>query len=448
MHLPHDMKHRKSKVFTVIFVLLFSALAASGQDGLTAQPRSEKLLNDLKVLIWSDSETDTVTVKLRIHNGAAFDPKGKEGSFALLGNILFPEESVREYFRDDLGGDLRVDVTFDYVEVTGTARADEFLTVMETLAPALINTEIDKEGTEKVKNLQIALIEGLLSDGNYEVGQAAAKRLYGDFPYGRAVEGNEESLKSIDFADLIYVRERFLTADNATLTISGNVRSDYAYLAARRLMGGWKKSGEPIPSTFRLPEVPDPKTYTVYENGESAAFASAAVEGFARKDPLFHAAQILARVLETRVDALSRSHEGVSAKIAHEGYRLRGVMCIVTSDPSPSAVVPGNEPAVPARKTLQSLLAQKVSQDEFDQAKSDYLAEFRRNGPAGLALDLESFSLGDAAGEVARAAGVSLADVHTAAEKMASRTAVEVMLVRRPPVSPVEPVDPKDPQRR
>ena len=55
------------------------------------EPQREQLLNGLGILLWSRPGDQNVLLKLRIHSGAAFDPAGKAGTMALLGDILFPD---------------------------------------------------------------------------------------------------------------------------------------------------------------------------------------------------------------------------------------------------------------------------------------------------------------------------------------------------------------------
>lgn len=428
-----------------MFVL---AAGLSAQDGQLGKPRSEKLLNDLDVLIWSTAGTDRVTVRLRIHNGAAYDPRGKSGTFALLGDILFPETGIREYFREDLDGELSVNVTYDYVEVTGTARADAFLTVLETLAPALMNTEITKQTTEELKAKQLDSLAELQQDRRRLAAVLASERLFGDFPYGRPVEGTPETIEKTDFADLIYVRERFLTADNATLIITGDVRSDYAYLAARRLMGSWNKSGNEIPATFRLPEAPPTDTKIVYVEGETGNRSAAAVESYPRKHRLYHAAQVLSRVINTRLNSGSGERDGLWAAATNEAYLLKGVLRVVTEDLSPSAAVPGGTSRLPARKLLSSILSLPVTPNEFEAAKAAWFGEMTRAGRDSLRADVETYGLGSAVEELAAARDLKIEAVQEAAKELLSRPMVEVVVISRPPVLPDVPADPKDPSPR
>ncbi len=173
---------------TILFAFLFLTVAhLFGQTAKVQAPRQEKLLNGLKTLVWSEPGAGKAIVKIRIHNGSAFDPQNKEGVMALLAEVLFPNETAKEFFREDLGGSLEIISNYDFIQINATANSEQFLTMFETVAVAVTNPQIDKETTQKVRAVQIEKVRELEKDPAYIADRAAARRLFGDFPYGRAV---------------------------------------------------------------------------------------------------------------------------------------------------------------------------------------------------------------------------------------------------------------------
>jgi zinc protease len=244
----------KSCIFSVI-LLLFTGLAPAQRPALVP-PKQETLLNGLRVLMWSDESAPKVYVKLRIHAGAAFDPQEKEGVMMLLTEAIFPNEATREFFRDDLGGSLDITCNYDYIEINASSKADQYLTMLETLANAVTNPVIDKATTEAVKARLAARLDANEKNASYVADLAVRKRLLETFPYGRPLAGSTASLKRIDFADLKFAYDRLFGADNATIAISGNFPTDVGYRAVRRYFGSWLKSDKKAPSTFRQPDPP------------------------------------------------------------------------------------------------------------------------------------------------------------------------------------------------
>ncbi len=119
------IKDLMKSVAVFAFLTTMTAGIVFSQPQKFQNPRKEKLLNGLNVLIWNTPAAKKVTVKLRIHRGAAFDPQNKEGTMNLMANILFPNQASREYFEQDLGGSLNITSNFDYLQLDITADNDK-----------------------------------------------------------------------------------------------------------------------------------------------------------------------------------------------------------------------------------------------------------------------------------------------------------------------------------
>jgi len=313
-----------------VALFLFAALCSAGmaQKPGSTVPRQEKLLNGLRLLMWSEPTANKVSVRIRIHAGSAFDPQGKEGAMNMLAENLFPTQDVREFYRDDLGGSIDVVTTYDYIQINATASNDKLLTLLESLSTAVTNPTIDKESTAQIKTAELTKIAAVSKDPSYVADMAAASRLFGSFPYGRPRLGTVESVQKIDFADLIDLRQRFLTADNATVAISGNIDGNLAFRAARRYLGAWLKSDKRVPSTFRQPD--DPKSgLPVFDSpvANSSEFRFA-VRGVARGDKDYYAAAVLASILDRRFKQM----EGGKSFVRHEANALPGLFLFGVPD--------------------------------------------------------------------------------------------------------------------
>ena len=120
-------------------------------------PQQEKLLNGLKLLTWRQKGADKVSVKLRLHSGSSFDPQNKEGVMALFADILFPnQQQVKEFFAEELNGSFEIVSNYDYIQINATGDNDKLLTILDTLAQAVTQPQIDKETTPKVKLARLA----------------------------------------------------------------------------------------------------------------------------------------------------------------------------------------------------------------------------------------------------------------------------------------------------
>ena len=382
------------------------AAGASAQKPGSVIPRQERLLNGLKVLMWTDPAATDVRVSIRIHAGSSFDPQGKEGVMKLLAENLFPTAGSREFFTEDLGGSLEVISNYDYIQINATAKPSEFVTLVETLAQTVATPTIDKETTTAlIKDLSAKIAE-LEKDPAYIADQAAAKRLFGTFPYGRPIMGTKESLQRIDFADLLFAKERLLTADNVSVAISGNFNTDLGFRAARRYFGAWLKSDKRVPSTFRQPDAPDTKPLEI--GMEAAAGRTAfALRTVSRSDPDYAASLVLESVLRARAE------KGFpSATIFHEARVLPGVLMIG---------MPGS-PGFPF-----ALFSERVSDAEFTKARAEVSARFAKRSLADQWLDVDTYRT-TVAGDSQAFQKMTLTDVQRVADRLAKNPIASVIV--------------------
>ncbi len=415
------------KKFTILVLVLFQfASICPAQTAKFPEPRQEKLLNGLKLLVWNEPKAEKVTVKLRIHSGSAFDPQGKEGVTALLADALFPNEAQREFFAEDLGGSLDVTSNFDYIQINTTGNSDQFLTMMETLANAVINPQIDKEITAKIVSARLEKVKELEKNPAYIADQAVAKRLFGDFPYSRAQAGTSASLGKIDFADLLFAKQRLLTADNATLAVSGNVKNDLAFRAVRRYFGAWEKADKKVPATFRQPDAP--KTgLPVFDSpiAKTSEFRFA-LRGLARNDKDFYASRILENILQNRL----QTREGKKAFARQDTHFLPGFFIFGVSEWNLQDIKKdGNKIALPVTDDYQNyFLKAAVKQDEFDKSKNEFVSKLNGTDIVDFWLDADTFKLVSAKTEWQTAQNVTISDVQRVLERLRKEAVAFVLI--------------------
>ena len=267
-----------------ICLLLVSLICVRAGAQTFPEPEQEQLLNGLKVVFWQRPGDANVLLKLRINSGAAFDLAGKDGTMTLLGDVLFPDPATREYVTEQLGGQLVVSTNYDRIDVLVSGRASEFERIVELLRGALVTTQLTTENVARVREARIKQLTEKPRSAAEVADRAIAARLFGNFPYGRSPGGSFESLSKIERADLMWARERFLNADNATLVVIGGVTKPRAMRTLRQLIGPWQKSDRTIPETFRQPSPPDARVLVLNQAGATSAEIRLAVRGLARSD--------------------------------------------------------------------------------------------------------------------------------------------------------------------
>lgn len=409
--------------FTILTLCLFLfSILTFAQNMNFPPPREENLLNDLKVLIWNQPNTGKVSVKIRIHSGSAFDPQDKMGTMVLLGDILFPENGIKNFFVEDLGGSLEIINDYDYLQINAAGNSKEFITMLETLAPAVSNPSIDKETTAKIKAVHLVKLKDLENDPRYIADNAVAERLLGDFPYGRPIQGTAESIEKIDYADLIFAEQRFFNADNATIAIIGDVNSDFAFKAVRRLFGGWKKGDKKVPATFRLPDDPDQTPLIINVDDETSPEERLAIAAAARNNKDYYATRIVADIWQKQFCQ--------SGKFIYNANLLRGTFVVENLKPAASkankTVDSSSCNAFDLSTENKKFAIANFTKQQFDTAKNKISSEISKqySNPNNLTefwFDISTYKLTSVKDELSKLNKTTYADAQRVYNELVSK---------------------------
>ncbi|HYR78197.1 MAG TPA: insulinase family protein [Pyrinomonadaceae bacterium] len=409
-----------------ICLLLVSAFCVRAGAQTFAEPEQEQLLNGLKVVFWQRPGDPNVLVKLRINSGAAFDLAGKEGTMALLGDVLFPDPATREYVTEQLGGQLAVSTNYDGIDVLVSGKASEFERIVELLRSALVTTQLTPENVARVREARIKQLSEKPSAANI-ADRAIAARLFGNFPYGRSPGGSFESLSKIERADLMLARERFLTADNGTLVVIGGVAKPRVMRTLRQLIGPWQKSDRTVPATFRQPSPPDARVLVVNQSGATTAEVRLAIRGLARSDRDYAAMSILSRIMQARLQAALPEALPNSIMVRHDAHVLPGIF--VFGARASAGGAPRINTAV--RYVMNSLVSSQPSNTELETTRSEALSELtpQIERIADYWLDIETYKLPSLSTQITSIKSITAADVQHVAIRLfkdASMAAVAV----------------------
>src|SRR5918911_3799214 len=134
------MKSSKMPLRAPAALLLLCCAWAAAPAQSTPEPRREQLLNGLRILLWSRPSDQNVLIKLRVHNGAAFDLAGKEGLMAALADAMF-DQQTRDYVTEELHGDIKVTTDYDALDITLRGKAGDLNRLLELARNAVMNVQ-------------------------------------------------------------------------------------------------------------------------------------------------------------------------------------------------------------------------------------------------------------------------------------------------------------------
>lgn len=414
-------------------LFLFLLLAAQPAHSQTPkEPEREQLLNDLSLLIWTQPGSPELLLKLRINSGAAFDLSGKSGQMALLGDLLFPDAATIDYFTEEMDGKLDVEVTYDSITITMAGKASEFEQIVSVLRNALLSTQFAPEVVARVREARIKTLRDATVSPAAVADRAIAARLFDDFPYGRLVSGTPEDVARIERADLMLTHERFLNSNNATLAVVGGVTKARAFRTLRQLLGPWRKSEKLVPTTFRQPTPPDPRTLVLNVPGPSAEIRLA-LRGLARSDRDFYAATVLARLAQHRWQATMPELSNQPVFVRSDSYILPGAFVMGATVSSLKAA----DAITNAKKVLDFLVTNAPAAAELERARSEVVNEVAVEAAKSDAypdpwLDFDTYRLQSVQDPVTSLRSVGPADIQRVANRMFKGAAVASVVAGEP----------------
>ena len=233
-------------------------------------------------------------------------------------------------------------------------------------------------------------------------------------------------MKTIDFADLVDAKGRFLSADNATIAISGNFDRSLGFRAVRRYFGGWLKSDKRVPSTFRQPDDPPVGLQVVASPAAGKTAIRYAMRGLARNDKNLVASLIFTNIIETRLKARVPSGHKGDVFVRNEYHALPGMITIgFSADKGEFGTANGK---VEANELVGKAIIDPITDSEFQAAKTAVLNEWASRDAISFWLDVDTFRIAE---PTSKNAEITIADVKAFAES-ASKKPMAAILVNTP----------------
>ena len=431
MKSSRSQRPRRSSIpFRALAALLILCACSLPATAQVPQPRREKLLNGLRVLLLNRPGDRNVLIKFRVHDGSAFDLANKEGLMATLADAMF-DQQTRDYVTEELGGRLEVTTDYDAINITLAGKASDFDRLLELARTAAMNVQLTPEAVERVRAARVKALSAAPPTVAEAADRAVAARLYGTHPYGRPISGTPESVARVERADLLLTRERFLTPDNTTLVIVGGFDAKNVMRTMRESFGSWRKSDAPVPPTFRLPDPPDARTLVVNRTDAGGVELRLALRGLARTDRDETAARVLAEVVRARWLADAPELKERAAFVRHDAYRAGGTFRMGATLRTPAEAAQALESA---RAVLNQLSTTAPNASELESASHAVGASLNQgaqgdDGFASVWLDEHTYETTAAtAPEMARAAAsLTASETQRVAARLFLHTPVAVV---------------------
>ena len=194
-----------------------------------------------------------VTIEVSFQAGARFEALDRQGLAQMTAGMLLrgtgkKSASAIEKLNDRLGGGVSASAGRDFATASLRVLTRDLEEGMEFLADVLRRPTFPPKELGKMKARTLGGIERRKDRPGYLADKAFRKRIFGDHPYGRRVEGLSETIKNIRRADLVKFHRQRYGMKGTVFVFVGDITLARARDMVLGRFRGWKSKPGPSPA--------------------------------------------------------------------------------------------------------------------------------------------------------------------------------------------------------
>jgi len=361
----------------------------------TEQYEEKALDNGLRVVVVENHEVPFVSIRLGLQAGAWTETKPGTASMAMRmlrnGTKKHREAKISEEL-ERYAINLDGSAGMDNSSVTASCLTDQTERAMQFMAEIVRMPTFPKKGFERIRKQVLTDMAVSNATPQYLANRELRRRLYGEHPYARNVQGEIEDVKALTTSDLRDWWATFLRPDMASLYFSGDIDLDRAVQLAKDAFGSWKAKGsKPDVDMPPIPESAPTHIYIVDKAGDQSQIRIAQ-RGITRHHPGYFTSRVVSSyfggAFSSRLNETLRVKKGLTygAGGGYYAQNMDGTFSLSTFtkiDTTPEAV----QTAIDEIKRLQ---AEPPNDQELDNTKAYFIGSFAggRETPQSVASDL------------------------------------------------------------
>jgi zinc protease len=240
----------------LIAPLSFAAAAGTPQKVVTIEGITEyRLDNGLKLLLYPDAGTPTVTVNLTVLVGSRHEGYGETGMAHLLEHMLFkgtPSHGEIPRSLKERGAQYNantwIDRTAYFETMTGTDDNLEFALKLE--ADRLVNSFVRRE--DLLSEMTVVRNEFEMGENSPRsiLSQRMTSAAYQWHNYGKSTIGNRSDIERVPIERLQAFYHKYYRPDNCVLIIAGKFNEKYALAMVMDTFGKLGRPKQAVDSTY------------------------------------------------------------------------------------------------------------------------------------------------------------------------------------------------------
>ncbi len=259
------MGTKKRYILYVAASILLILAFQSSTNRASAGPLGKRVVldNGMTLLVSERPGVPMVVVNVLIKAGSIVEPEEKVGLANLTAELLTRGTAKRKATEisqeiEFMGSSLYVSADYDYVRANLVSLKQYLEKGLEILGDVLISPSFLPEEIER----KVREIQGEIKSNEENPAWVAERKflrtLFKNHPYGRMVEGDEESIKKITREDIVDFHSNYYLPNRVAISISGDINAQEAKSLIEKYLGGWQpreleeKKIFPIPSLEKI----------------------------------------------------------------------------------------------------------------------------------------------------------------------------------------------------
>lgn len=253
----------------------------------------------LNAWLVEDHSIPFVALELRFRGGASLDEEGKRGAVNLMTGLL--EEGAgdldaRAFARETegLAASFSYSANQDAVSVSARFLTENRDAALELLRKSLVKPRFEPADIERVRAQVLSVIQSNAKDPSEIAGQEFNSLVYGEHPYGSAIDGTIDSVTALTREDLVAAHAATLARDRLYISAVGDVTEEELGALLDGLLGALPETGTSLPPDAD-PNLPGGIKLVDFATPQS--IVNFAQPGIDRDHPDFFAAYLLNHIL-------------------------------------------------------------------------------------------------------------------------------------------------------
>jgi zinc protease len=389
-----NMRH----ILILTALTLFCSIPAfSQQPAPLPDLTTKRLLNDLQITVAKTPYLGSnMAIGLVVRYGAYFDPAGKGGVANLLARMFLKAatDKTAKDIQDELAyleANIEVRCDWDGFRFILKGQSAKVERSLLLLYQVIGEAQFNDADFAAVKQSVLAEMQKI-PDPRQRIHAQFENVLFSGTSHARPLEGTANSVSTITAGDVRYFYRKFITPNQASLIIVGDVTEREVMQRATRIWGVWVRNSD-VPFTFVQPHKPAGRQMFIEDDASSPAAQFIIGNLFPpRENPAYGSALLAAGIFQER---LTKALPTSLLTVGSAGRRMASPFYVQGQAAAEQAV----EQILRIESVAEEMTLAAVTNEELDAARSKMMEEFNRElvsteGVCRIMLDAELYRLG------------------------------------------------------